>query len=68
LLPSPFKHNIAREDIEHAVRQAVVTEELDDDLRLYFGPSRRGTLLEVITVLGEQQESESVIHAMGMDA
>lgn len=66
LLPSALKHGIAAEDIEHAVRQAMVIEDLDDDLRLYLGPGRSGALLEIISVLGEQSEDEFAIHAMGM--
>jgi hypothetical protein len=66
LLPSAFKHGIGREDIEHAVRNALVIDDLDDDLRLYLGPSRTGAPLEVISVLSEQEDVELVIHAMAM--
>ncbi len=41
-------------------------DDLDDDLRLYLGPSRAGALLEVITVAGEHKGRELVIHAMPM--
>lgn len=44
----------------------MVIDDLDDDLRLYLGPTRAGALLEVITVLGEQEDVELVIHAMAM--
>ncbi len=46
----------------------MVIDDLDDDLRLYLGPSGSGALLEVITVLGERQDRELVIHAMAMRA
>jgi len=45
---SAFKHGIVLEDIEHAVRNAMAIDDLDEDLRLYLGPTRRGSLLEVI--------------------
>ena len=50
------------EDIEHAV----ATDKLDDDLCLYLGPGRDGALLEVITVLTQDDREELVIHAMVM--
>lgn len=43
-------------------------DDLDDDLRLYLGPSRSGELLEVISVLREDDRTELVIHAMPMRA
>jgi hypothetical protein len=33
--PSALKHGVPVEDIEHAVHNAMVSDELDDDLRLY---------------------------------
>lgn len=36
--PSVRKHGIADEDIEHAARNAMTIDDLDDDLRLYLGP------------------------------
>ncbi len=44
----------------------MVIDELDDDLRLYLGPSRSGSLLEVITIARECNRGELVIHAMAM--
>ena len=55
---------MAVEDIEHAVRNAMAIDELDDDLRLYLGPARDGSLLEVISLA--RQDSDVVIHAMAM--
>lgn len=68
LAPSAFKHGVQEDDVEHAVRNAVVIEDLDDDLRLYLGPSRTAALLEVITLLREEPAAELVIHAMPMRA
>lgn len=62
--PSARKHGVAVEDIEHAVRNAMAVDELDDDLCLYLGPARDGSLLEVITLAKE--DSDLVIHAMAM--
>ena len=44
----------------------MVTDELDDDLRLYLGPSRSGSLLEVIVVVRADDRPELAIHAMPM--
>lgn len=63
--PSAFKHGIAEEDIEHAIRQAVVIEEMEDDTRLYLGPSRNADLLEIVTI-ARDDGSELAIHAMPM--
>lgn len=63
---SALKHGGAPEDIEHAVRNAMVTDELDDDLRLYLGPSRSSSLLEVIVLMRGEDCSEIAIHAMPM--
>ena len=38
---------------------------VDDDLRLYIGPTRSGALLEVVTIVRDD-DSELAIHAMAM--
>ena len=63
--PSARKHGIADEDIEHAVENAMSTDERDDDTRLYLGPARDADLLEVVTIVREDR-SELAIHAMRM--
>jgi hypothetical protein len=63
--PSAFKHGIAAGDIEHATRQAMVIEDMEDDTRLYRGPSRSADLLEVVTIVRDDG-GELVIHAMPM--
>ena len=63
---SALKHGVAPEDIEHAVRNAMVTDELEDDLRLYLGPSHTSSLLEVIVLMRGGDRSEIAIHAMPM--
>lgn len=64
--PSALKHGISVEDIDHAVRNAMVSDDLDDDLRLYLGPSRSGSLLEVVVIVRGNGRSELAIHAMPM--
>lgn len=56
--PSALKHGVLIEDIEHAVRNAVAIEDLDDDLRLYLGSSRSGLLLEVIALMRTENQTE----------
>ncbi len=63
---SALKHGVAVEDIEHVVRNAMVTDELDDDLRLYLGATRSASLLEVIVVVRGGKRSELAIHAKPM--
>lgn len=52
-------------DVRHAIENAMVIEDHDDDTRLYVGPSRSAALLEVATVVREDG-SELVIDAMAM--
>jgi hypothetical protein len=63
---SALKHGVAADDIEHAVRNAMVIDELDDDLRLYLGPSRSAAMIEMITIKRGDDREELVIHAMPM--
>lgn len=65
IYPSAQKHGIAIEDVEHAIEQALVAGEDDDGKVLYLGPDRAGNLLEVVSVLRDD-ETEIVIHAMRM--
>lgn len=62
---SARKHGLADEDIEHAVRNAMSIDEQPDDVRLYLGPARDTTLLEVATIV-RSDETELAIHAMRM--
>lgn len=65
--PSALKHGVDAEDIEHAIANAIVIEDLDDDMRLYLGASRSAALLEVLSLV-RTDDSELVIHAMPMRA
>ena len=62
---SALKHGVAIVDIEHAVEHALVAGEADDGKVLYLGPDRAGNLLEIVSVLRDD-ETEIVIHAMRM--
>lgn len=64
---SARKHGVADEDIEHATRNAMTIDDLDDDLRLYLGPARNADLIEIVAVVRDD-DSELVIHAMTMRA
>ena len=63
---SALKHGVAVEDIQHAVQNAMVIDYLDDDLFLYLGPDRTGSLLEVVVIDREDNRPELAIHAMAM--
>ena len=55
-----------RRVVVHVVRNAMVSDDLEDDLRLYLGPSRSGSLIEVIVIVRGDGRSELAIHAMPM--
>jgi hypothetical protein len=63
--PSARKHGIADEDIEHATRNAMTIDDLEDDLRLYLGPARNADLVEIVTIVRDGN-AELAIHAMKM--
>ena len=62
---SAHKHGITDQDIEHAVTHAMAIEDRDDDTRLYLGPARDATLLEIVTIVRDDA-TELAIHAMRM--
>jgi hypothetical protein len=64
---SARKHGIADEDIDHAVEHAMTIDDQDDDTRLYLGPARSTSLLEIVTLVRDDG-SELAIHAMTMRA
>ncbi len=63
--PSARKHGIANEDIHHAVTNAITIDDQNEDTRLYLGPARSATLLEVVTIV-RAGTPELAIHAMTM--
>lgn len=66
---SAFKHGVERADIEHALRNALTSMELnpgEDPARvLAIGPDTSGMLLEIISLA---LDDEMVIHAMRLRA
>jgi len=66
---SARRHKVADDDIEYALANGLVFVELEPDSDplkfLCIGPSRAGTLLEVIW-LDLADERELVIHAMNL--
>jgi hypothetical protein len=66
ILRSAFRHGVADEDIHHALRGALVVDEVGEDpLRyLVLGPDRAGNLLELVVL--DRPQGPAVIHAMGM--
>jgi hypothetical protein len=64
---SARRHDVADDDIRHAVTNAMAIDDQDDDTRLYLGPSVSGALLEVATVFRDGG-TELVIHALPMRA
>lgn len=65
--PSARRHDVADDDIRHAIDHAVVVDDVgeDPDRWLVLGPDRAGNFLEVV-VLVTGQGHELVIHAMAM--
>lgn len=68
VLRSAFRHNVGAEDIQHALRNAVVIEEVDQDPVRYLvlGPDRGGQVLELVVM--DRPQGPAVMHAMPMRA
>lgn len=66
VLPSAGRHGIEPGDIEHAIRHALVVEEVGDDPVRYLvlGPDRAGNLLELVVL--DRPQGPAAIHAMQM--
>lgn len=63
---SAHKHGISVQDIRHGIDHALVaTDEDETNKVLYLGPDRAGNLLEIATVLRDD-DTEIVIPAMRM--
>lgn len=63
---SAFRHGIGDEDIQHALRGALVVDEVGRDPTRYLvrGPDRAGNLLELVVL--DRPQGPAVIHAMPM--
>ena len=66
LLQSALRHDVAPDDILHALEHAVVLEEIGDDpIRwLVLGPDRATRFLELVVL--DRPQGPAVIHAMPM--
>jgi len=56
---------MADEDIKHATKNAMAIDDQDDDTRLYLGPARNAELLEIVTIVRDD-DMELAIHAIKM--
>jgi hypothetical protein len=68
VLRSGFRHGVEDQDIQHALRNALLVEEIDDDPIRYLvlGPGRAGSMLELVVL--DRPHGPAVIHAMPMRA
>lgn len=64
---SAHRHDVAGEDMLHAVEHSLVVDDLgeDPDRWLVLGPDSAGNLLEIV-VLVTAEGDEIIIHAMPM--
>jgi len=64
VLGSAYRHGVAIEDILHAVRNAIVIEEVAEDPTRYLvlGADQAGNLLELVVL--DRPQGPAVIHAM----
>ncbi len=67
--PSARKHDVADDDIDHAIHHATVIEDAgeDPDRWLVIGPDRAANLLEVV-VMTTVEGTQLAIHAMPLRA
>ena len=68
VLRSALRHGVRDEDIQHALENALLVEEIDDDPTRYLvlGPDRAAKLLELVVL--DRPQGPAVIHAMPMRA
>jgi hypothetical protein len=68
VLRSALRHGVGTDDIQHALRNAVVIEEVDEDPTRYLvlGSDRAGQFLELVVM--DRPGGPAVIHAMPMRA
>lgn len=68
VFPSALRHGVHPDDIDHALRHAIVVEEVaEDPIRyLVIGPDRSANLLEVVVL--DRSHGPAVIHAMELRA
>ena len=66
---SAHRHDVAEEDMLHAVEHSLVVDDLgeDPDRWLVLGPDTAGNLLELVVLISGEGD-EIIIHAMPMRA
>jgi uncharacterized DUF497 family protein len=66
LLRAAHRHGVAGEDIQHALRNAMIVEQIAEnpDRWLVIGSDRAGNLLELVVL--DRPQGPAVIHAMGL--
>lgn len=66
ILASAGRHGVSPEDIEHAIRHALVVEDVGEGPVRYLvlGPDRTGNMIEVVVL--DRPQGPAVIHAMAM--
>lgn len=64
---SAHRHEVAEEDMLHAVEHSLVVDDLgeDPDRWLVLGPDTAGNLLEIVVLISGESD-EIIIHAMPM--
>jgi hypothetical protein len=62
IAPSARKHGISDDDMRHALRNPIRVADLDDDLTMFIGPARDGTLVEV--GVAATSTGPVIVHAM----
>ncbi|MBA2324512.1 MAG: hypothetical protein H0V92_11055 [Pseudonocardiales bacterium] len=66
VLRSALRHGVDPDDIQHALSNAVVVEEIGEDPARYLvlGPARTGSFLELVVL--DRPTGPATIHAMPM--
>jgi hypothetical protein len=62
IAPSARKHDIAVDDMRHALRNPLMVHELEEGLTMFVGPARDGTPLEV--GVADSDAGPVIVHAM----
>jgi len=68
VLRSALRHGVPDADIQHALQNALIVNEIDEDPTRYLilGPDRAGNLLELVVL--DRPQGPAVMHAMPMRA
>jgi len=66
VLRSALRHGVHDEDVQHALRNSLLVEEIGEDPTRYLvlGPDRAGNLLELVVL--DRPHGPAVMHAMVM--